>query len=53
MRSCDRDEERVYTKGKVYLLSRQDREEVHEFIQEQLRNILDPQNYLKQHWCFL
>jgi len=27
----------ISKKGKMYLLSRQDREEVHEFIQEQLR----------------
>ena len=30
----------VPRKGKVYLLSREEREEVHEFIQEQLRKVL-------------
>jgi len=36
--SCNRYEGRVYArKGKVYLLLREEREEVHEFINEQLR----------------
>ena len=35
---CDRDEGRVCARqGKVYLLSREEREEVREFVKEQLR----------------
>jgi len=51
----DMKEEFVPRKGKVYLLSREGREEVHEFISEQLRkryierDILDPRSHLKWH----
>jgi len=47
-------EEFMPRKEKVYPLSREEREEMHEFIEEQLRkSTSDPQSYLKQHLYFL
>jgi len=37
VRSCNRIKRRVCTEKRVYLLSREEREEVYEFIDEQLR----------------
>jgi len=38
----------VSRKGKVYLLLREEREKVREFVKEQLKkSILDPQSHLK------
>jgi len=44
----------VPRKGKVYLLSRKEREEIHKFIAEQLRKgYIRPSKLPQWHQCFL
>jgi len=42
----------VPQKGRIYPLSKDEREEVQNFVEDQLRKILDQQNPLKRHQYF-